>query len=76
MASVISLISTSLMFKVPAVLSIFTRERRSVIMEFSLSISWVISTMNSLYISLVAPSPMVMSESARTFMEARGVFNS
>ena len=56
-----------------AVLSIFTKESKSVIILFSRSISSAISPMNSLYNS-TGTSSCASSESANTFIEVRGVF--
>ena len=62
-------------FKSAADLSIFTRESKSLIILVSLSISLPISSINSLYNSIGASS-MLLRESANTFIEVNGVFNS
>ena len=69
------LISIVSMFKSGAVLSSFTRDNKSLIILFSLSISSAISTINSLYNS-TGTSSCAIKESANTFMEVIGVFNS
>ena len=70
-----SLIFILVIFISAAFLSIFTRESRSVIILFSLSISSVISERNSWYSSSGTPC-CPTRESARTFMEVIGVFSS
>ena len=70
-----SLILSTAIFRLSAALSIFTSESRSVIILFSRSISVVISCMNSLYSSNGAFSCM-FKESASTFIDVKGVFNS
>ena len=59
-------------------MSIFTKESRSVMIVFSRSISSAMSVINSLYSSFgTSPiSPCATRESASTFMEVNGVFNS
>ena len=71
-----SLMFTLVMLRSAADLSIFTSESRSLMIFVSLSISFVISPINSLYISTGASSPIQFIESASTFMDVRGVFNS
>ena len=68
-------IFSDLIFSVFAVLSILTRDSRSLMILFSLSISSDKSPMNSLYNS-AGTSSCVRRESASTFMEVRGVFSS
>ena len=75
MLSIISFNDICSIFKAAAFLSSLTRDNRSFIILVSLSISAVISVMNSLYISMGASGNEVR-ESARTLTDARGVFNS
>ena len=56
-------------------MSVLTRVRRSLMISASRSISWTISSMNSLYIS-AGTSLCVRSDSDNTFIEVIGVFSS
>ena len=70
-----SLILTDVIFKSADDFSNFTKDNKSLIILLSLSISSAISTINSLYNSFGTFS-WLKRESANTFIEVIGVFNS